>query len=247
MDRGWEDVPDTIAHGGVLICNRVFPGDWDFEAPLITGFRVLTTYGVHPRLATSRVNWHKLEQRIRAKSCIAVGECGLDEVALTGPMEDGLKCQQEVLRKQVQLAGELQKPLVLHVRGKTVSATERLLSRVLELLKGKLPRQHRIYVHCFTGSIEELFKWRSNYPNSLFGISWHSTEGEQFAEVGRRAPIELLALESDAPHLSPVRGCANRPQWIIRQAQVIAELRNLPVEVVLKRCNSNAAKFFGFL
>ena len=57
-------------------------------------------------------------------------------------------------------------------------------------------------------------------------------------------PLEHLALETDAPHLSPVRGRDNRPEWIVHQAQRFASLRNIPVGVVLRRCSLQSIRFY---
>ena len=246
-EDGWEVVPATVGREGVLVCNRVFgPADWNSKVSMPQGFRVLKTVGVHPRLADGTIDWQLFERKVRSTECVAVGECGLDATAAKARGKSRWEPQEHVLTRQIMLAKEVCKPLVLHVRGTSSESTEVLLDRVLGLCSAVLDREHKVYVHCFTGSIKSLFKWRSAFPGAMFGITWRSTEVEGFEDIGRRAPMDLLALESDAPYLSPMEGRVNRPQWIVKQAQRIADLRNLPVEVVLRRCNMNTARFFGF-
>ena len=145
-----------------------------------------------------------------------LGNVGLDTTALPTKDPDNTMIQQEELvQKHTELAIATLKPLVLHIWSKGQKSNQALYLRMLTLLQeAGLGKRHRVYVHCFTGSLEDVLSWRSAFPRVLFGISWASTRTVDFESVGRLMPLDHLALESDAPHLSPQKGEVNRPQWI---------------------------------
>ena len=206
----------------------------------------MKTVGVHPRLAGECVPWTKLEQLMLRSECAAIGECGLDETAVNREDPDaGMEEQEALLKKHLDVAKRSRKPLVFHVRGRTDETTQKLFGKLLSILQASgLDKKHKIYLHCFTGTLKEMRAWRTAFPRVLLGITWHSTQTAAFAEVGRVTPLEHLALETDAPHLSPVRGRDNRPEWIVHQAQRLASRRNIPVEVVLRRCSLQSIRFY---
>ncbi len=66
-------------------------------------------------------------------------------------------------------------------------------------------------------------------------------------EVAADVPLEHLLLETDAPYMAPVpfRGKRCDSSMIAKTAERIAEIRGIPVEVLLKATQRNAAKLFG--
>ena len=236
---GWKEVGNSVKGIDLVVNNCVFPGDWEEVAHANDDFRVIRTVGVHPRLAGEDVAWDRVVALIRSEGCAAIGECGLDETAT------GMTAQEHLLKKQALLAKETGKPLILHVRGKTKSTTHQLFQRVLNMLQEiGLDRKHRVHLHCFMGSVEDLQEWRSAFSHLLVSISWKSTEAENFGEIGRLVPFGSLAMETDSPHLSPVPRRTNRPQWVVYQAERVAKARNLPVAVILRRSGLNTWRFY---
>ncbi len=65
--------------------------------------------------------------------------------------------------------------------------------------------------------------------------------------VARQAPLECLLLETDGPYLTPTphRGQRNEPAYLPLIAQRIAELRDMPVETLIKATTANARRLFG--
>ena len=185
-----------------------FSGDWNHVPPSSgDGYRVLQTVGVHPRLATDPTAWSQVKHLIEKPECVSIGECGLDAIALsTKDPKNTMMQQEELVQKHAELAIATGKPLVLHIRGKGQKSNQALYRRMFTLLQeAGLGKQHRVYVHCFTGSLGDALSWRSAFPRVFFGISWASTRTTDFESVGRLIPLDHLALESDAPHLSPGR------------------------------------------
>ena len=247
LTRGRDKVSPAVNGMVTVVDNAVFSGDWNHVPPSSgDGYRVLQTVGVHPRLATDPTAWSQVKHLIEKPECVGIGECGLDATALsTKDPKNTMMQQEELVQKHAELAIATGKPLVLHIRGKGQKSNQALYRRMLTLLQeAGLGKQHRVYVHCFTGSLEDVLSWRSAFPRVLFGISRASTRTTDFESVGRLIPLDHLALESDAPHLSPRKGEVNRPQWIWHQAVKLARLRNLPTEVIIRRCNLNSAAFY---
>ena len=247
MCSGWEHVQIPVQGVAAIVNNCVFEGDWtDPPACPLSKMKVVKTVGVHPRLATKAIPWERLEVLMTRKSCVAIGELGLDERAMP-EVVSGDTAQHALVRRQLEIAKKAGKPVVMHVRGETAESTRELFGQMLELCQEVgLERQHRMYLHCFTGDADVILKWRSAFPRVMFGIAWRSTQMGNFSDVGRLIPFESFALESDAPYLSPVVKEPNRPQWIVFQAEKLATARNVPVEAIIRRSNMNTRKFYSF-
>ena len=87
-----------------MVTNSVFWDEWTVRIPASIGnIRALQTWGMHPK-AVKDVNWRWMEQKLAASECVDVGECGLDD--------------KKVFKRQILLAHQLKKLLVLHLRGK---------------------------------------------------------------------------------------------------------------------------------
>jgi len=230
-----------------VVDNRVFPGDW--QRPVIKGVTVShqtvaikTTYGVHPRLAKSLRDetWDMVKARICSSDCIAIGECGLD---YTEPLHS-LPKQRELFGKHVALARELEKPLILHLRGNTRVPFSDVMAEALAILSIHTHQRQLIHVHCFTGTLEDYRQWVRVYTNSVFGITTKSVVAPGFADLARQIDLYRLVLETDAPLLSPHGHNRGHPYEVVHQAGRIASLRNIPSWVVLRVTTLNALAFY---
>lgn len=230
-----------------VVDNRVFPDDW--LRPVIKGVTVShqtvvikTTYGVHPRLAKSldSESWDRVQAKICSPDCAAIGECGLD---YTEPLHS-LPSQRLLLEKHIALAKELEKPLVLHLRGNARVPFSSVMCEALAILEKHTHQRQFIHVHCFTGSLADYRQWVRQFTNSVFGITNKSVSAPGFSELARQIDLYRLVLETDAPLLSP-RGHNNgHPYELVHQARYIAALRNLPSWVVLRVATLNAQAFY---
>lgn len=180
---------------------------------------------------------------------VAIGESGLDYFRFPeGKDQAELVAQQkEELRKQLELADELQKPVVLHCR----DAHADLLTILKEFTDAnRLTR--RGVVHCFTGTIEEAARYHAlRFFTSFTGIITFKARGAGLSpvqQVVRECPIEMMMLETDAPYLAPEphRGERNEPWMVGFVAQKIAELKDISVEEVDRVTTKNAKQLFGF-
>ena len=116
----------------------------------------------------------------------------------------------------------------------------------LELLKKYKPKG---ILHCFSGSVEtarEIIKL-GMYIGMGGVITFKNSR--KAVEVISDIPIEKLVLETDCPYLSPIpfRGKRNHSGMIQYTAEKIAEIKNIPVEYVLKITLENAKKVYNII
>lgn len=150
-----------------------------------------------------------------ARSCVAVGECGLDKLIAT-PME----LQQQLLAIHIDIANQLHKPLIIHC----VRAHNELIA---QLKKSNIHSGG--VIHAFTGSYETA----RQYVEMGFCLGVGGSITYERAQKTRTAvtkiPLEYLLLETDAPDmpLQGKQGQRNSPGNIPLVAQVLAELRGV--------------------
>lgn len=110
-----------------------------------------------------------------------------------------LKQQTLVFEAQLRIAKETGMPIVIHCRD-----TE---ERVYELLVENLNEDHRIHLHCFTGTWSTAKKYLKTFPNLCIGvtplITYNSNSNNQLKELVMNIPLDKLLLETDAPYFVP--------------------------------------------
>ncbi len=168
---------------------------------------------------------------------IGIGECGLDYYRLTRETQIA---QRVAFEKQIELALELQKPLMLHIRNAYEDALQ-----VLDATR-YTSRATRIGdIHFFAGD----WKIAQEFLKRGFTLSFTGviTFADQYDEVVKNTPLDMILTETDSPYITPVplRGKRNEPvnvQYVVKR---IAELKNLPVEEVAEQVIQNAKRVFG--
>ena len=164
---------------------------------------------------------------------VAIGEIGLDYYYEDVPRTQ----QQKAFRMQMELAGELNMPVIVHQR----DAYEDALRIVDEF-----PEVRGVF-HCFSGSVEyarELVK-RGWYLGFTGVITFKNAR--KVVEVAQWAPLNRLLLETDCPYMAPepFRGQRSDSTMLCKMAEKIAQLRGLSVEEIAKCTRENAMKLFG--
>ncbi|WP_299094524.1 TatD family hydrolase [uncultured Metabacillus sp.] len=166
---------------------------------------------------------------------VAIGEMGLDYYWDKSPKD----VQKEVFRKQIQLAKEVQLPIIIHNR----DATE----DVVKILKEEKASEVGGIMHCFTGSLEVAKQCMDMNFYLSFGGPVTFKNAKKPKEVVKEIPMERLLIETDCPYLTPhpFRGKRNEPSYVKYVAEQIAELRGISVEEVATKTSDNAKKLFG--
>jgi TatD DNase family protein len=197
--------------------------------------RLFAGVGTHPHDATTLTDETLESQRTLAGSpgVVAVGEIGLDYYRDLSPRD----VQREALARQLNLARELDLPVILHNR----DSHEDLVALVRSA-----PGSRGVF-HCFIGD-------RAMARDALdlgFYLSFAGPvtfpRNVELAEVAAWAPAEHILVETDSPYLTPppFRGKRNEPRHVTLVAQRLAELRGVPVEEIAARTTANAAALFG--
>ena len=196
---------------------------------------VYATVGLHPHDAKkySDALLNDLRELAGHDKVLAIGECGLDYYRNLSPRE----IQKQVFSKQLELASEVQKPVVIHTR----ESFEDSLSTVKE-------HNHKLaggVFHCFPGDINDAERvFDLGFQISFGGVVTY--KNSQMSKVAAEADLSRIILETDAPYLTPEphRGKQNRPAYVKYVYQKLAEIRSVSFEEIEKTIDRNCRKLF---
>ncbi len=186
-----------------------------------------------------------------SKKVVAIGEVGLDYYRLPSDEADTVvAAQKEHLGHALDLADELNLPVVLHVRDAHAS-----MMAMLGAYRGVGRLARRGVVHCFTGTVDEARAYHAlGFLTSFTGIVTfvdrkHPDELTELMKTVQALPLEMMLVETDAPYLAPQahRGKRNEPWMVTLVAQKIAELKGLSFEEVDRATTQNAKRLFGLV
>ena len=194
---------------------------------------VYAAIGCHPNVAGA-LDTELLRKQAAHPRCVAIGETGLDYYRDRAPRE----LQQHAFEAQIELARELDLPLVIHTREAAEDTLATLAGRAGGL---------RVILHCFSmpehadAAIDACW-WLSFAGNVTYPKS------AALASVAARAPLGRLLVETDAPYLAPQshRGQPNEPALVVETAGFIAALREMPAGELEAALERNAAELFGW-
>ncbi len=199
--------------------------------------------GLHP-MFISEEDWDPEHYRalFTQPKTVAVGEIGLDYHHIWADTEEeehaAREEQQEIFRRQLAFAKELQKPVVIHCR----DAYEDVWT-ILKEFPG-LP----VVMHTYLGTttMAEKFLAYGAYI-SFSGIITFGNDPALLKTV-TSVPLDRMLIETDAPYLTsvPYRGKRNEPIYVAETAKKVAELHGVSFEDVAQRTTENAERFFRF-
>lgn len=176
-----------------------------------------------------------IEQLASHPKIVGIGETGLDYYWDKSPKD----VQQELFRKQIQLAQKINLPIVIHNRDAT--------GDVVQILREENAASVGGVMHCFSGSVETARECIAmNFMISLGGpVTFKNARLPK--EVATEIALEHLMIETDAPYLAPHphRGKRNEPAFVPLVAEEIARLKGLTIEEVAQATTANAKNFFG--
>ena len=198
---------------------------------------VYGTQGVHPHDAESYTDAAEAEIRehVVDDKMVAVGEIGLDYFYDNADRE----VQRQVFRRQLQIACDTNRPVVIHSR----DADDDTIA-ILSEFEHSLTR--RGVIHSFTsGPGLARYAITQGWCLGFNGISTFN-KAENVRDIIRMTPIEQLLLETDSPFLTPVpyRGRENAPFYIPFVAEKVAEVKALALDEVLATTYQNSLRTF---
>src|SRR5574340_28889 len=188
-------------------------------------------YGIHPMYVEEAQpeDLDVLRGYLAQPATVAVGEIGLDFF-----VEPHDRARQEYFFvEQLKLAREFDLPVLLHVR--------RAQDIVLKHL-----RQARVrggIAHAFNGSRQQADEFIKLGFKLGFGGAMTYSRATRLRELAATLPLEAIVLETDAPDIPPAflqAGEPNKPEYLPRIAQTLAELRGMPLEEIARITTENA-------
>ena len=201
---------------------------------------VFASVGVHPhdaKLYDEKAEKHLIELVNSSEKVVAWGEIGLDFYYDHSPRD----VQENVFRRQIQVAKDLNLPIIIHSR----DADEETVALLREECSGADFRGG--VMHCFGGTAE----MARHLMEIGFLISFAGNvtfkKAENLRDAARVVPLERLLIETDCPFLTPIpfRGKRNEPALVVHTAQFLADFYGVELEQVAERTTANFIDFFG--
>jgi len=169
----------------------------------------------------------------KSKKLVAIGEIGLDYYW----NKENKELQKEAFEKQIDLANELELPIVIHSRDASVDT--------IEMIRNHKVNKAGIF-HCCQPNQEMVRQaLELGYYISFAGpITFKNSRNAP--DVIKMVPIDRILIETDSPYLTPEpnRGKRNDCRNVKYVAQKIAELKNVPIEEIAKITYDNAKRIF---
>jgi len=223
FDPDREEVIGRALEAGVETMLAIGSGDGppDLEAAIRVADRfepVWATVGVHPHDAAKceDATFDAMRRLLAHPKVVAVGEIGLDYHYNFSPAET----QREVFARQLDMAREAGKPVIIHTR-EAWEDTFRLLGSGMAGV-----------MHCFSGGPEEVRRALDlGFYISFAGIVTYP-KALRVQEAARVTPLERILVETDAPYLAPVphRGKRNEPALVRETVAKLAQIKGMSEE-----------------
>jgi len=227
-DKGIEYIVDVAAEYESIDVIYEMTQKYDF---------VYGTVGVHPSEldGMNEDRFEEMRKKALRNKIVAIGEIGLDYY--WEKEEEAKANQRDWFVKQLQLARDVNKPIIIHSREAAADTLDIMKKEAVDL---------RGVVHCYSYS-KELAKVYADM-GYYFGIGGVLTykNAKKLVEVVEYLPLEQILLETDSPYLSPVpnRGKRNSSLNLPYVAEKIAEIKNIPYDTVVDVTSSNAKRLF---
>lgn len=197
---------------------------------------IYAAVGVHPS-DTEELNDENIEvlrELSGDKKCVAIGEIGLDYYY----PEPGKELQKKWFVRQLQLAREVDLPVVIHSRDAA--------SDTMEILKNTPMGDNPGVVHCFSYSKEIALECiKMGYYIGVGGVLTFKN-GRKLKETVEEIPIERIILETDCPYLAPTphRGERNSSLYLPLVVDELSKIKGISAEEVIRITEQNAKNMY---
>lgn len=188
-------------------------------------------YGIHPMMVDDAVpeDIDILRDYLRERNPVAIGEIGLDFF-----IEHYDQARQEhFFAEQLKLAREFDLPVLLHTR----RAQDSILKHLRQIkVRGGVS-------HAFSGSRQQADEFIRLGFKLGFGGAMTYPRATRLRELATTLPLSCIVLETDAPDMPPEfveRGQPNKPEYLQRIAQTLADLRGISLEEIAQATTENA-------
>jgi TatD DNase family protein len=197
---------------------------------------IYVAVGIHPTDCSDATDedFATIAKYARHPKVVAIGEIGLDFHWKNVSPE----IQQRTFVRQLHLAKELDKPVIIHNREAGAAILQTLVQAGINQLFGVF--------HCFSENVE--------YAQRVLALGCHISftgnltyKKSSLPEVAKQVSLNRMLLETDTPFMTPAphRGKRNEPAFAVYIAEKIAEIKNLSVDEVARQTTTNARQLFG--
>ena len=197
---------------------------------------VYAAVGIHPEdcAGCTDAGFDAIRALCGHEKVVAIGEIGLDYYWAENPPKE---FQQQVFRRQLDMAAELNLPVIIHDR----EAHGDSLAIVKEF-----PNVRGVF-HCYSGSAED--------AKTLIKLGWYLSftgtitfkNARKAPEVIAAAPMDRIMVETDSPYMAPTpfRGKRCDSRYVYRMAETIGQIKGLSREDVEQITTENGKRLFG--
>ncbi|HEY4178183.1 MAG TPA: TatD family hydrolase [Kofleriaceae bacterium] len=197
---------------------------------------VWATIATHPHdVGKMTPQWWAVHERLASHPrVVAIGETGLDYYYDHSPRD----LQQEAFARFIQLAHEVGKPVVCHIRDAHDDARR--------ILEAERAYDLGVVIHCFTGTPDDAKAYAAAGAYVSFsGIITYKT-AQPIRDAVAHVPHDRILIETDCPYLAPVpmRGKRNEPAFVVHTAAVVAHAAGLEVADLAAQTVANTQRVF---
>lgn len=192
--------------------------------------------GFHPHDVkdVTDADYDELRRLAQSPKAVAIGETGLDYHYDLSPRD----VQRAHFARQIHIAREIGKPLIVHSREAE--------SDTMEIMESEGAAGAGGTMHCFAGGSDMARRALEMGFYLSVGGTLTFKKSDELREVIKGVPIERLMLETDCPYLAPqkFRGKRNEPAYVTHVVETLALLKGLSVEDVARITSYNAMTLF---
>lgn len=198
---------------------------------------IYASVGIHPE-EIDKLNYEKDLNEIKKltvnKKVVAIGEIGLDYYWNS----DNKDLQKHVFLKQIELANELNLPVIIHTRD--------AIQDTIDIIRKEVFKTNAV-LHCCPFNIELIKAGLEKNFYIAFGGTCTFKNSKNANEMLKKVPIEKMLIETDSPYLAPepkrgTRNDSRNLEYIVRK---ISEVKNISEEEIAQTTYENAMKFFN--
>ncbi len=200
--------------------------------------QVYAAVGLHPHVArdVTAADLKELKELTRYDKVVAIGETGLDFHYNFSKQPD----QKKLFAAQLEIAAELDLPVIIHSR--------QAFDETMEILESKGRGIEKIVFHCFGGSAEQAkIILEKGYYISFTGVVTFKN-AETVHQAAMAVPLDRLMLETDCPYMSPApmrKQKVNEPALMVHTAVFVAGLKSMQPEDLAAAVTAASRAFFN--
>lgn len=208
--------------------------DWGTVAALAQP-HIHIALGIHPWFIDTQPNkaLDLLAQQLQTHAHALVGEIGLDHYP---PHQHNAAAQSACFEAQLQLAQQLQRPVVLHNRKASQACLHSI--RRCGFTQGG-------FAHAFSGSLEEARQWIKHGFKIGIGSVLLKPQAKKIRTVVAGLDWADMVLETDAPYMPPHPDSHNHPQNTRRIAEIVAAIKHTDWQTVAYHTTRTALALIG--